>query len=45
MRRPGRVLEAACPVIPGFHLYYASRRQLPAKLRALLDFLKSRGGG
>jgi DNA-binding transcriptional LysR family regulator len=39
-----RVLDAACPTIPGFHLYYASGRQLPAKLRALIDFLKGRGG-
>ncbi|WP_148715914.1 LysR family transcriptional regulator [Chitinolyticbacter meiyuanensis] len=32
------VLQAACPTWPGFYLYYPSRRQLPAKLRCLIDF-------
>jgi DNA-binding transcriptional LysR family regulator len=33
-----RVLEDWCPYYPGFHLYYPSRRQLPATLRAFVDF-------
>lgn len=37
-----RVLEDCCPTIPAFHLYYPSRRQMPAKLRCLIDFLKAR---
>ncbi|MGA2550567.1 MAG: LysR family transcriptional regulator [Burkholderiaceae bacterium] len=36
-----RVLEPHCPVFPGFHLYYPSRRQVPAKLRCLIEFLKA----
>jgi len=36
-----RVLEDHCPTIPAFHLYYPSRRQMPAKLRCLIDFLKA----
>jgi DNA-binding transcriptional LysR family regulator len=35
-----RVLKDWSPRFPGFHLYYPSRRQLPAPLRALVDFLK-----
>jgi DNA-binding transcriptional LysR family regulator len=34
-----RVLEAWCPPFAGFDLYLPSRQQLPAKLRALVDFL------
>lgn len=37
-----RVLEFAAPVLPGFHLYYPSRRQLPAKLRCMIDFISER---
>lgn len=33
-----RVLEDWCPPYNGFHLYYPSRRQLPAVLRAFIDF-------
>lgn len=33
-----RVLEDWCPYYPGFFLYYPSRRQLPAALRAFVDF-------
>lgn len=36
-----RVLEDWCPYYPGFFLYYPSRRQVPAALRAFIDF--SRG--
>jgi DNA-binding transcriptional LysR family regulator len=35
-----RVLKDWSPKFPGFHLYYPSRRQLPAPLRALVDFLR-----
>jgi DNA-binding transcriptional LysR family regulator len=35
-----RVLEDWCPYYPGFYLYYPSRRQLPAALRAFIDFSK-----
>lgn len=36
-----RVLEDWCPYYPGFFLYYPSRRQMPAALRAFVDFTKS----
>lgn len=36
------VLDEFCPRFPGFHLYYPSRRQMPAKLRAFVDFLRAR---
>lgn len=36
-----RVLEDWCPFYPGFFLYYPSRRQLPAALRAFVDFVKA----
>ena len=36
-----RVLEDWCPSYPGFFLYYPSRRQLPAPLRAFVDFVKA----
>jgi len=36
-----RVLEDWCQSFPGFFLYYASRRQLPAALRALVDFMRT----
>jgi DNA-binding transcriptional LysR family regulator len=35
-----RVLEEWCPYYPGFHLYYPSRRQMPATLRAFVDFVR-----
>lgn len=34
-----RVLGAWCPPFPGFYLYMPSRSQMPAKTRALMDFL------
>lgn len=34
------VLEDWCPTIPGFFLYYPSRRQVPAGLRALIELLR-----
>lgn len=34
------VLDAWCPVFPGFYLYTPSRAQMPLKLRALIDFLR-----
>lgn len=34
-----RVLDAWCPPFDGFDLYLPSREQMPAKLRALVDFL------
>jgi len=34
------VLEPWQPVMPSFALYYPSRRQMPAALRALVDFLR-----
>lgn len=36
-----RVLADWCPAYPGFFLYYPSRRQLPAALRAFVDFARS----
>ncbi|TCW04022.1 LysR family transcriptional regulator [Raoultella sp. BIGb0138] len=36
-----RVLEEWCPTYPGHFLYYPGRRQLPATLRAFVDFIKS----
>ena len=36
-----RVLEDWCPYYTGFYLYYPSRRQLPAPLRAFVDFARS----
>jgi DNA-binding transcriptional LysR family regulator len=36
-----RVLDDWCPAYPGFFLYYPSRRQLPAALRAFVDFVKA----
>lgn len=34
-----RVLADWCPPFPGFYLYVPSRAQMPAKTRALMDFL------
>ncbi|TXH35905.1 MAG: LysR family transcriptional regulator [Rhodospirillaceae bacterium] len=36
-----RLLEDWCPYYPGFFLYYPGRRQLPAALRAFVDFVKT----
>ena len=36
-----RVLKDWSPRFPGFHLYYPSRRQVPAPLRAFIEFLRS----
>ena len=41
-KRLVRVLAPYCPHFPGLYLYYASRQQLPAKLRALVEFLRAR---
>lgn len=39
-RRLVRVLEDWCPYYSGFYLYYPGRRQVPAALRAFIDFVK-----
>jgi DNA-binding transcriptional LysR family regulator len=41
-KRLVRVLDAYCPPFPGLYLYYPSRRHVPPKLQALVDFLKQR---
>ncbi len=38
-----RVLEDWCPVFPGYHLYYPSRRQPSAAFSILVDALRYRG--
>jgi DNA-binding transcriptional LysR family regulator len=35
-----RILEDYCPPFAGFYLYYPSRRNVPAKLRALVDHVQ-----
>lgn len=35
-----RVLADWCKPFPGFHLYYSSRRHMPAAMRAVIDCLK-----
>ena len=35
-----RLLQDWTPRLPGFYLYYPSRRQIPAPLQALIDFLR-----
>lgn len=42
-RKLVRVLTDWCPAYPGFFLYYPSRRQLPAALRAFVDFARAGG--
>lgn len=34
-----RVLQPWCRPFPGFYLYAPTRAQMPAKVRALIDFL------
>jgi len=34
-----RVLADWCPYYPGFYLYYPSRRQMPAVLRAFIEYI------
>jgi len=36
------LLEEFCPPFPGFYLYYPSRRNVPLKLRVLIDYLRRR---
>ena len=36
-----RLLEDWSPACPALHLYYPDRRRVPAKLRVLIDFLRS----
>jgi len=38
-----RVLEDWCPEYPGFYLYYPSRRQMPAVLRAFIEYVQGKG--
>jgi DNA-binding transcriptional LysR family regulator len=38
-----RVLEEWCPVWPGYHLYYPSRRQSSAGFALVVDALRYRG--
>jgi DNA-binding transcriptional LysR family regulator len=35
------LLEEFCPPFPGFYLYYPTRRNLPLKLRVLVDYLRA----
>jgi len=35
-----RVLQPWCPVFPGYHIYYPSRRQVPPALAALVQALR-----
>jgi DNA-binding transcriptional LysR family regulator len=37
-----RILSDWSPALAGLTLYYADRRRVPAKLRALIDFLRQR---
>lgn len=39
------VLQDYLPPFPGFYLYYPSRHNLPAKLRALIEHVRGCGGG
>ena len=40
-RKLVRVLEDWCPYYSGFYLYYPGRRQVPAALRAFIDFVSA----
>jgi DNA-binding transcriptional LysR family regulator len=35
------LLKEFCPPFPGFYLYYPTRRNLPLKLRVLVDYLRA----
>jgi DNA-binding transcriptional LysR family regulator len=39
------VLPDCCPTFTGFHLYYPTRKQMPAKLRAFIDYCSNRLSG
>ena len=39
------LLEDWAPRYEGYHVFYPSRRQMPASLRAFVDFLRRTGGG
>ncbi|WP_172151992.1 LysR family transcriptional regulator [Pseudomonas tumuqii] len=39
-----RLLPEWSPDLPALHLYYPNRRRVPAKLRALIDFLRNERG-
>lgn len=39
------LLEEYCPSFPGFFLYFADRRNIPPKLRALIDHVRYRDAG
>ncbi len=41
-RKLVRVLADWCPAYPGFFLYYPSRRQVPAALRAFIDYSRTK---
>jgi DNA-binding transcriptional LysR family regulator len=36
------LLEEFCPPFPGFYLYYPTRKNVPLKLRVLIDYLRQR---
>ncbi|AXF04996.1 hypothetical protein CUJ88_42390 [Paraburkholderia hospita] len=38
-RKLKRVLSSFSPTFPGFYLYYPNRRQQPAKLKALVNYV------
>lgn len=40
-----RVLGALCPPMYRFHPYFPRTPQVPGKLRAFIDFLRTRSGG
>lgn len=44
-KRLVRVLTEFSPTFPGFYLYYPSRRQQPAKLKAFVDYALAYYGG
>ena len=43
-RKLQRVLSDFSPTFPGFYLYYPSRRQQPAKLKAFVDYALAHSG-